>query len=212
METPVNAPYIPYVPPAAPPPKSKTPVIVIVLLGGCGCALLMIPIMAAILFPVFAQAREKAREASCLSNEKQMALGVLMYAQDYDETYPAAQDWMTKINPYIKNPAVYACPSVANHSQAETGGIYTYAYSSQLSKRQVALMKAPELTGMLYDSSALTENASDAMISLPVPGRHMGRNNMGFADGHVKSMDSVQLQELLNTPETALFEKPEKGR
>src|SRR2546427_11874569 len=45
-------------------------------------------ILAAILFPVFAQAREKARAISCVSNEKQISLGVLMYVQDYDETFP----------------------------------------------------------------------------------------------------------------------------
>src|SRR5438132_8381844 len=50
----------------------------------------IIAILAAILFPVFAQAREKARQASCLSNLKQIGLGVMMYAQDYDEAYPSA--------------------------------------------------------------------------------------------------------------------------
>ncbi|MFY7950867.1 MAG: DUF1559 domain-containing protein, partial [Armatimonadaceae bacterium] len=50
----------------------------------------IIAILAAILFPVFAQAREKARQASCLSNQKQIGLGLMMYTQDYDETYPTA--------------------------------------------------------------------------------------------------------------------------
>ena len=48
----------------------------------------IIAILAAILFPVFAQAREKARQAACVSNAKQQGLAVMMYAQDYDETYP----------------------------------------------------------------------------------------------------------------------------
>ena len=48
----------------------------------------IIAILAAILFPVFAQARDKARQSSCLSNEKQMALGILAYTQDYDEIFP----------------------------------------------------------------------------------------------------------------------------
>ena len=48
----------------------------------------IIAILAAILFPVFAQAREKARGASCLSNIKQLTLGMMMYSQDYDETFP----------------------------------------------------------------------------------------------------------------------------
>ena len=53
----------------------------------------IIAILAAILFPVFAQAREKARQASCTSNVRQMALAALMYAQDYDETYPGMWQW-----------------------------------------------------------------------------------------------------------------------
>ena len=61
----------------------------------------IIAILAAILFPVFAQAREKARQTSCLSNMKQVGLGLLMYAQDYDENYPRADYWDTRspLNP-----------------------------------------------------------------------------------------------------------------
>ncbi|GAB4462668.1 MAG: hypothetical protein OHK0029_29920 [Armatimonadaceae bacterium] len=82
----------------------------------------IIAILAAILFPVFAQAREKARQASCLSNMKQMALAVLMYAQDYDEANPMASgyagqsnwwdaSWVTMTQPYIKNIGIFRCPS-----------------------------------------------------------------------------------------------------
>jgi prepilin-type N-terminal cleavage/methylation domain-containing protein/prepilin-type processing-associated H-X9-DG protein len=67
----------------------------------------IIAILAAILFPVFAQAREKARQTSCISNEKQIDLAVMMYTQDYDETYPIAWGyygpWYQTIDPYIKN-------------------------------------------------------------------------------------------------------------
>ncbi len=85
----------------------------------------VIAILAAILFPVFAQAREKARSASCASNEKQLALGILQYTQDYDESYPlycgfwedAYGPWDYQIFPYVHSAAVYRCPddsSVAN--------------------------------------------------------------------------------------------------
>jgi prepilin-type N-terminal cleavage/methylation domain-containing protein/prepilin-type processing-associated H-X9-DG protein len=87
----------------------------------------IIAILAAILFPVFAQARDKARSASCLSNTKQMGLGITMYAQDYDETYPQAywytndfngadgyNQWSGMIQPYVKNTAVFVCPSDPN--------------------------------------------------------------------------------------------------
>jgi prepilin-type N-terminal cleavage/methylation domain-containing protein len=53
----------------------------------------IIAILAAILFPVFARAREKARQTSCLNNVKQLTLAIMMYAQDYDETYPYACRW-----------------------------------------------------------------------------------------------------------------------
>src|ERR671939_8785 len=84
----------------------------------------IIAILAAVLFPVFAQAREKARQTQCLSNQKQLGTGLMMYVQDYDETYPCvsvysfdtrdANDpgfWYKAIQPYLKNVAVLACPS-----------------------------------------------------------------------------------------------------
>ena len=96
----------------------------------------IIAILAAILFPVFAQARAKARQTSCLSNTKQMALAVTMYLQDYEgqffpyresssgitdgatnapgctsQCYPNYHFWPQIVNPYIKNYQVFGCPS-----------------------------------------------------------------------------------------------------
>jgi prepilin-type N-terminal cleavage/methylation domain-containing protein/prepilin-type processing-associated H-X9-DG protein len=99
----------------------------------------IIAILAAILFPVFAQAREKARQAACISNQKQMILATLQYIQDHDETWPIAvpgvvgaeapqvywrqfgradfftpnggSQWPVAIQPYLKNLDVYWCPS-----------------------------------------------------------------------------------------------------
>jgi prepilin-type N-terminal cleavage/methylation domain-containing protein/prepilin-type processing-associated H-X9-DG protein len=105
----------------------------------------IIAILAAILFPVFAQAREKARQASCLSNLKQLTLGWVMYAQDYDESFPqwkwdqmyaagsvspnnAASLWVNAIYPYVKNAQVYNCPSDARGITAKDafGGWFTF--------------------------------------------------------------------------------------
>ncbi|MDW8103986.1 MAG: prepilin-type N-terminal cleavage/methylation domain-containing protein [Armatimonadota bacterium] len=79
----------------------------------------IIAILAAILFPVFAQAREKARHATCLSNMRQMGLAVNMYIQDYDERFPldshtgtnAPWVWLRTLEPYTKNKLLYRCPS-----------------------------------------------------------------------------------------------------
>jgi len=84
----------------------------------------IIAILAAILFPVFAKAREKARQASCLSNVKQLGIAILSYAQDYDEmlvkydlqTVPAsANNWWETLAPYIKNQQVFVCPSLSSY-------------------------------------------------------------------------------------------------
>ena len=78
----------------------------------------IIAILAAILFPVFAQAREKARSISCLSNMKQLGNAVTMYEQDYDETTPGGMNgygggsgYAGQIYPYVKSTQVFRCPS-----------------------------------------------------------------------------------------------------
>ncbi len=89
----------------------------------------IIAILASILFPVFARAREKARQTSCLSNVKQLVLGMIMYAQDYDECFPQATSnwtpdpehvapgdgltWDYALLPYLKNEKILVCPSHA---------------------------------------------------------------------------------------------------
>ncbi len=110
----------------------------------------IIAILAAILFPVFAKAREKSRTSSCASNMKQVGLGVLQYTQDYDETFCMCRgydapnpyltgnpvnnmDWKAQIMPYAKNLQIFRCPSnntavVAGTAgqYGVTGGIYTH--------------------------------------------------------------------------------------
>jgi prepilin-type N-terminal cleavage/methylation domain-containing protein/prepilin-type processing-associated H-X9-DG protein len=86
----------------------------------------IIAILAAILFPVFAQAREAARKTTCLSNLRQLGTGLMMYAQDFDETLPASSfaavpgqsinsirnpKWADVIQPYVKNDQLFTCPS-----------------------------------------------------------------------------------------------------
>ena len=78
----------------------------------------IIAILAAILFPVFAQAREKAREITCVSNAKELGTSMMMYTQDFDELYPLAvtwgnpwSDWSDTIQPYMKSWDIMYCPS-----------------------------------------------------------------------------------------------------
>jgi prepilin-type N-terminal cleavage/methylation domain-containing protein/prepilin-type processing-associated H-X9-DG protein len=88
----------------------------------------IIAILAAILFPVFARAREKARQTSCLSNLKQLGLGLQMYVQDFDETMPPyvviwdngirSHGYYDLIFPYVKNEEIFVCPSQHDYDTA----------------------------------------------------------------------------------------------
>ncbi len=127
---------------------------------------------------MFAKAREKARQSSCQSNVKQMSLGVLQYAQDYDERLPSAdcaglgsgQNWHIVIEPYMKNDQTMVCPSESAPLTITAGGAtcsspnppvaafvrthrLTYAYT--LGQRLVALgtLQAPAEIWMLCDAS-----------------------------------------------------------
>ncbi|MDR3708190.1 MAG: DUF1559 domain-containing protein [Capsulimonadaceae bacterium] len=92
----------------------------------------IIAILAAILFPVFATAREKARQTACLSNEKQLGLALVQYFQDYDEfaiegrdPYGTGNCWAGILYPYVKSQGVFLCPS-----DTVSGDICSYAYNS----------------------------------------------------------------------------------
>jgi len=108
----------------------------------------IIAILAAILFPVFATARAKARSASCLSNVKQLGLAYLMYCDDWDETFPlhnyliATDDdilgwgmtwieWEWSLMPYIKNENIFMCPDVGGKwgYYVQDWGLWDYQYS-----------------------------------------------------------------------------------
>src|SRR5215212_6807470 len=94
----------------------------------------IIAILAAILFPVFAQAREKARATACLSNQRQVGLALQLYAQDYDEMLPPSPNEVTNfadpkapanflgaLIPYTKNKGIFVCPSSTDAGPAYKG-------------------------------------------------------------------------------------------
>ena len=165
----------------APPPKKGLPIWAWFIIVPCGCIVLAVPaiaILAAIMFPVLSQSRNKARSISCLSNEKQISLGLLMYSQDYDEKFPPAKSWIDKNQPYVKNDSLYHCPNAS---------VFGYAFNKDLSGLPLAKISSPQTTIFIYDSSTLSKNATDSVTSLPSPPRHGRTNNVSYADGHAMS-------------------------
>ena len=169
----------------------------------------IIAILAAILFPVFAKAREKARQSSCASNLKQFGIGTMAYIQDYDELYYGNNNspvtfglpdgvstanpnmlWVYQIYPYIKNAQMYNCPS---------SGVKwpTNIYSSSLSygfndtylnRVALASLQCPSETLSIVDCGYyLADWDTNAADNHKYPNIvHNDGANLVFCDGHVK--------------------------
>jgi prepilin-type N-terminal cleavage/methylation domain-containing protein/prepilin-type processing-associated H-X9-DG protein len=128
----------------------------------------IISILAAILFPVFAQARAKARAVSCLSNSRQIGLAVALYVTDYDETFPlvsfptAANTWTATLQPYIKSQAILRCPDDASTNWS-AGRLSSYAvnawFTPNAPTRYTALAQVGSPGSVIY----LAENATDRL-------------------------------------------------
>lgn len=168
----------------------------------------IIAILAAILFPVFARAREKARQSSCLSNVKQLVLGVMMYVQDYDEVLPGYQfrncptsgdQWHEILQPYLKNTNILVCPSAANVNPGYGWNYRWMSYGTWDPAYPVTSLgdfQAPAETVLLSDSNQYyVRGPSIATPSYWPPARHNEGANFGLADGHAKWYMSSQFQQ-----------------
>jgi prepilin-type N-terminal cleavage/methylation domain-containing protein/prepilin-type processing-associated H-X9-DG protein len=171
----------------------------------------IIAILAAILFPVFAKAREAARATACKNNLKQIGTGMAMYVQDYDETYPGRSQlyghWGYAVQPYIKNFNVFQCPSNPIKNNNATGGpdpsgqyvkvsygINAWIFGNPISQ---AVLQDPADRIMFGEQTSGhndyigwnwsgTGNYSNGFAG------HSGSMNVAYADGHVKAMKPTQ--------------------
>jgi len=168
----------------------------------------IIAILAAILFPVFARARENARRASCLSNQKQIGLGFLQYIQDYDERFPRHDNtspgfWGVRIMPYVKSNQLFFCPSdtTPTHNSANpisTANVsygYNYAYFSVFttSPTHISAIAKPSQTLLTGDTGANTTGYViywTGTTYLPRD-QHLDGATFLFADGHTKWMKAA---------------------
>ncbi len=131
----------------------------------------IIAILAAILFPVFAKAREKARQTTCVSNMKQLGLALLQYLQDSDEvnpyrTYPSVSNysWKNVLYPYVKTSAVYVCPDNPNSA------INDYDSNPQLAVSYVpnCLNNPPKVTQVgVVGENSYTGTTTAAQVGSP---------------------------------------------
>ena len=171
----------------------------------------IIAILAAILFPVFARARENARRASCQSNKKQMALGFKQYIQDYDELYPVATNgtaftgttWSNVLQPYLKSQQIFQCPSDA----AATGSTFnSYAYNNRLGQQNESAMNNSAAIVMTFEVTGTANATSDSRVAqVSASTRHLEGANFSFVDGHVKWLKPGKVSDLATDGTTPSF-------
>lgn len=173
----------------------------------------IIAILAAILFPVFARAREQARKTSCTSNLRQIGTALQMYLQDYDETFPFLSwnngntlglHWLDSTAPYIKNDNVWRCPSSNNDADwagqwnAVNGFVqhyasYTWNESATWTAKIAACSNVSNTFLIMDKGNSLCFTAWYDWVGRTQkgpngPGPHGDGKNVGFVDGHVKFM------------------------
>jgi prepilin-type N-terminal cleavage/methylation domain-containing protein/prepilin-type processing-associated H-X9-DG protein len=167
----------------------------------------IIAILAAILFPVFARARENARRASCQSNLKQIGLGFKQYTQDYDELFPVynvggvgttvsgnftVSEWVQALQSYTKSVQIFQCPSEPNTNGTD------YYYNRTVSNSNETSFNNSANSVLLTegtDTNVCSNATATAKITSGTPAayaRHLDGSNYAFIDGHVKWLQSTR--------------------
>jgi prepilin-type N-terminal cleavage/methylation domain-containing protein/prepilin-type processing-associated H-X9-DG protein len=169
----------------------------------------IIAILASMLFPVFSKAREKARQTSCLSNERQLGVSVLQYAQDYDEQFPnglgaiggkrvwAGEGWAGQCLPYIKSAALCRCPSDVTAGSDIFNLPVSYAYNINFVATtgdygddendppppgvSLATLNGPSRSVLMYEVSGVLVNLADGREG--ADGGQAGRNFSASGNG-----------------------------
>ena len=126
----------------------------------------------------FNQALQKRSRDSCQSHLKQVMLGALQYAQDYDDTFPGTRKWIDDLAPYVRTEAIFRCPALP------AGSNYGYALNQNLNQIKTANLDNITQTVAIYETTSLVRNECGTGDERAY--RHMNGSNIAFVDGHVK--------------------------
>ena len=176
----------------------------------------IIALLAAILLPVFASAREKARQASCKNNMKQLGIAFIAYTEDYDELYPSCpydgglEGWAGQVYPYVKSAGVFKCPDDATLAAAPN---YTCSYAlvkgmtparnytlsatgvagASMGSVNISELQAPASTALMFEIQGVTTNMTTAGSDQTSPSGS-GKTNMtagNYATGYMNGTSAA---------------------
>ena len=151
------------------------------LLGPCA-------ILAAILFPVFAQARLAAKRTAAISNLKQISTSAIMYSADNDGHFPIAEHWESQLQKYVGGESVYYDPS------SDEPKVKAFAMNSSASMAKSDWIEDPINFAMFFTTALQRPSAQGQLESVRING---GRGLIGFADGSVKATTNETLPSLI---------------
>jgi prepilin-type processing-associated H-X9-DG protein len=152
--------------------------------------LLLVPISAAMLLPALSKAKQKAMGISCMNNVKQLNLGLIMYATDNKDQFPAGDAWCDALRPYLGGSTnAFICPL------GESGQRCHYALNSRLAGSSMKEIQAPAQTVLVFEIDG-GWNVSGGRERLPASPRHTGAYVVGFVDGHVEIVRPARSQQL----------------
>lgn len=142
--------------------------------------LVLLPLLAGMLLPALATAKQKASNINCMNNVKQLCLGLMIYADENNGTLPSADKWCDAIISYVGNETVFKCPQGAGTERAH------YGFNRKLSGVSLKQIESPATTVMIFEVSGGWNSSGGADEVLATP-RHKSIV-IGFADGHCETV------------------------
>ena len=151
--------------------------------------LVLMPIVAAMLLPRLVRDTQRVTHVRCMSNVKMLNLGMIMYASDNNDLFPAGTNWCDVLKPYVRNGNTYVCPSIKSGRRCD------YAFNAKLAGREMKDIQSPATTVLIFEADGGWNAAGGAEL-LPAKPRHSRAYAVGFADGHAEIVQATRLEKL----------------
>jgi len=146
-----------------------------------------VTILGLVLFPVFARSPAGSHKSFCLSNVKQQATALALYAGDYEDHLPPRTAWMDDLGDYLKSKTSYRCPLLTDLGLG-------YGFNAKVSGKAIGKIPEPSKTPLTFDSPDLRRNASSTPSVLFLTERHKGYASVSYCDAHAKSVRTDALR------------------